>query len=185
MLVGTDEIEWKSFVLAFGYAFPAAQVTWHEFGEPSTLRGFYRGLSQMLEMHDLRQGIRNEGEKRYRLTALLSSCRGEQATKGCDKIYGLLCLSRDALSFFPDYSLSDKFAFTLFAAHRIERGGADGENLLYEACVSDEREEGIPSCVPDWRCLPKHRNLGHSFTGSPVTFFHAGKRPLHPILIRT
>ena len=69
MLVGSDEIEWTSFVLAFGYAFPAAQVTWHEFDEPSTLREFYRGLSQMLEMHDLRQGIQNEeGEKRYRLT---------------------------------------------------------------------------------------------------------------------
>jgi hypothetical protein len=178
MLVGTDEIELTSFVLAFGYAFPAAQVTWHEFGEPSTLRGFYRGLSQILEMHDLRQGIQNEeGERRYRITVLLSSCRRAQATKGCDKIYALLGLSRDALSHVPDYSLSNKLAFTLFAAGCIEHGGADGENILYEACVSDEREEGIPSWVPDWRCLPKRRNLGHSFTGSPVTFFHAGKTP--------
>jgi hypothetical protein len=175
MLVGMDEIELTSFVLAFGYAFPVAQVTWHEFGEPSTLRRFTRGLSQILQMHDLSQGIQNEGgEKYYRLTVLLSKCREAQATKGCDKIYALLGLSREAQNYVPNYSFSDKLAFTMFAAECIERGGTDAEDLLYEACVSDEREEGIPSWVPDWRCLPKRRNLGHSFTGSPVTFFHAG-----------
>jgi hypothetical protein len=46
---------------------------------------------------------------------------------------------------------------------------------LYEPLVSDEREEGIPSWVPDWRCLLKRRNLGHSFTGPPMTFFGARK----------
>jgi hypothetical protein len=138
MLVGTDEIELTSFVLAFGYAFPATQVTWHEFGEPSTLRRFTRGLSQILQMYDMRQGIQDEGgEKYYRLLVLVSKCRVAQATKGCDKIYALLGLSREARSNVPNYGHSDKLAFTLFAAECIERRGVDGEDLLYEACVSD------------------------------------------------
>jgi hypothetical protein len=127
----------------------------------------------MLEMHELRQMVQDR-DGRKRLLVVLSSCRGAQATKGCDKIYALLGLSHDVLSFFPDYEMSDAMAFTWFAMHCIERGGADGEDLLYEACVSDERGGGLPSWVPDWRSLPKRKNLGHSIRAPPGRFFHAG-----------
>lgn len=169
MLVGSDTIEWSSFLLAFAYAFRVVNLRWHNVCQPSILPNFYRGLSQMLMMHEERLTFR-KGEGRYRLLVLLAKCRQAQATKGMDKLFALLGLSRDVLDFFPDYNLTDAEAFIMFGILCIERGDVDARDLLNEACVTDERRDRIPSWIPDWRSLPKRRNFGESMNSLRDSF---------------
>lgn len=110
MFIGRRKCEWGSFLVAFCYAFREAKVRWTPVLKTNErLRAdFSRGLSQMLEMHTLRNKFHDEEEKykRKRLSLLLAECRAANATHAVDKIYALLGLSDDFNGYQPDYTKS-------------------------------------------------------------------------------
>lgn len=183
--IGRCKCEWGSFMVAFGYAFREAKVRWTPIlNSNERLRAdFYRGLSQVLEMYELRNQFHDgKEEQKYklrRLSLLLARCRTADATHAVDKIYVLLELSADFHRYKPDYTKSKAeeylhIAKCMIAKGRQEESHSDAKEMLYEAARSDRRGEDLPSWIPDWSEVPIRMNLGLSLSKSGGWLFKAG-----------
>jgi len=174
MYCGRQLVEWTAFLPTFVYAFDTAKVTWDTVVLPSQRLDFYRGLKQMLEMHNLYAEVRDREPRHRRISWLLSTCRAAKATLAVDKLYALYGLSSDFADCSTNYYASKAVVYTKQAMWHIWQ--SEGRELLYEASRSDRTSSDLPSWVPDWSEVPIRSNLGQQWSKTGGWFFKAGGR---------
>jgi hypothetical protein len=94
--------------------------------------------------------VRISGEaNRMPLLELLEETRDFKSTLACDKIYGILGLTKDRESFDVDYATDSSLVFQRLALTHLMQG--ESIDILYH-CVppSIPSELHLPSWVPDW-----------------------------------
>jgi hypothetical protein len=109
------------------------------------------GVKAICIMNMLREEkVRISGEaNRMPLLELLEETRDFKSTLACDKIYGILGLTKDRESFDVDYATDSSLVFQRLALTHLMQG--ESIDILYH-CVppSIPSELHLPSWVPDW-----------------------------------
>ncbi|KAI1116499.1 HET-domain-containing protein [Nemania sp. NC0429] len=175
MYCGRTVCKWGSFSMMFYYSFAEAKVSWdHIVVSPEQKISFFRGLTQMMQMHELRNQVhdKDDGNRQPKnLLWLLSRCRTAEATMPVDKIFALLNLSSSPSLVKPNYIKAKADIYREFAERAFEddRGGT----ILSEAALTNRADPSLPSWVPDWSEAPARINLSQTLIASEKMFFGA------------
>ncbi|KAI3318840.1 HET-domain-containing protein [Xylariaceae sp. AK1471] len=189
MYCGKTTCEWGSFSMMFYYSFVEAKVSWDHIVSPKQKIEFYRGLTQIMQMHELRNkfhGKDDDDRKSKNLMWLLSRCRTAEATMPVDKIFALLNLSASSRNLVPNYLKSKGDIYREFAELALKDG--DGRTVLSEAALTNRTDPSLPSWVPDWSEAPARINFSQVLIASKGMFFdvdgsrNASGRRLEPLL---
>ncbi|RWA12865.1 hypothetical protein EKO27_g2232 [Xylaria grammica] len=170
MYCGRTSCEWGSFSMMFNYSFVEAHVSWDHITPPKRKLDFFRGLTQIMQMHELRQKFHSKDSDNpppENLFWLLSRCRTAEATMPVDKVFALLNLSSKGRNIEPDYLKSKADIYREFAELALQ----DGSNILSEAALTNRADPSLPSWVPDWSEPPARINLSHILV-APEGFIH-------------
>ncbi|KAI1121051.1 HET-domain-containing protein [Nemania abortiva] len=173
MYCGKTECEWGSFPAMFYHSFVEAKVNWDDIVSPKQKMDFFRGLAQIMQMHELRNKFhdKEDDNRKYHLIRLLSQCRTAEATMPVDKVFALLNLSSDPYDPKPDYLKSKAEVYREFGELALNNG--DGRAILSEAALTNRADPGLPSWVPDWSEAPTRINLSQIVIASKGLFFDA------------
>ncbi|KAK5626019.1 hypothetical protein RRF57_001735 [Xylaria bambusicola] len=173
MYCGKTLCEWGSFSMMFYYSFVEAGVSWDHIIPREKKINFFRGLTQIMQMHELRNNFHGTDESKTKsgLIRLLSRCRTADATLPIDKIFALLNLSSAAQTPMPDYLKSKADVYREFAELALENG--EGRSILSEAALTHRKDPNLPSWVPDWSEPPVRIDLGQILIASNNLFFNA------------
>ncbi|KAI0469144.1 HET-domain-containing protein [Xylaria cf. heliscus] len=175
MYCGKTLCEWGSFSMMFYYSFTEAKVSWDHINVSSEQKiDFYRGLTQIMQMHELRNNFHGEDENNRKLKNLvhmLSLCRTAEATLPVDKIFALLNLVSRSHNPEPEYLKSKADVYREFAEFTLRNG--DGAIILSEAALTNRGDPSLPSWVPDWSEAPARINLSQTLIASEGMFFNA------------
>ncbi|KAI1194360.1 HET-domain-containing protein [Nemania serpens] len=176
MYCGKTMCEWGSFSMMFYYSFAEAKVSWDHIVSPRQKINFFRGLTQIMQMHELRNQVHDKDEDNREakpLIWLLSRCRTAEATMPVDKIYAMLNLSSSPFVLKPSYIKSKADIYREFAEITFE--GDNGGTVLSEAALTNRADPSLPSWVPDWSEAPARINLSQTLIASQGMFFDAGR----------
>ncbi|KAI0112511.1 HET-domain-containing protein [Nemania sp. FL0031] len=173
MYCGKTKCEWGSFAAMFYYSFVKAKVSWNNIVSPKQKTHFFRGLAQIMQMHELRNKFhdKEDDDRKPYLIKLLSSCRAAEATMPVDKIFALVNLSSGPRNPEPDYLKSKGEAYLEVAELALDNG--DGRKILCEAALTNREDPSLPSWVPDWSEPPFRINLSQIAIASEGLFFDA------------
>ncbi|KAI1159602.1 HET-domain-containing protein [Nemania serpens] len=176
MYCGKTMCEWGSFSMMFYYSFVEAKVSWDHIVSPKQKIDFFRGLTQIMQMHELRNQVHDKDEDNRTpkdLIWLLSRCRTAEATMPLDKIFALLNLSSNPHLLKPNYITSKADIYREFAEIAFENGR--GGTVLSEAALTNRADPSLPSWVPDWSEAPARINLSQILIASQQMFFGADR----------
>lgn len=174
MYCGKTICEWGSFGMMFYYSLMEAKVSWDHIVSAKQKINFFRGLTQMMQMHELRNQVHDKDDdnrKLKRLNWLLSRCRTAEATMSVDKIFALLNLSSSPRILQPNYMKSKADIYREFAEISFEDGS--GGAVLSEAALTNQADPSLPSWVPNWSEAPVRINLSQTLIASQGMFFDA------------
>lgn len=169
---GKDKCEWGSFLMMFDYSFVEAKISWDHVVSSEQRVQFFRGVAQVMEMHNLRNEFRED--RSTNLVRLLSHCRTAESTMAVDKIFALLSLTSDPDKPALDYLKSKAETYQDFAKLAITKMKP---LFIAEALVSDRSDKSLPSWVPDWSETPVCINLSQTMNETNGWFFRASSSP--------
>ncbi|KAI1307194.1 HET-domain-containing protein [Xylaria venustula] len=167
MYCGKTMCEWGSLPIIFNWSFVEAGVSWDHIAPRQKRIDFFRAVTQMAQMHELRRNFHDkngDGSKNDNLVKLLSSCRTADATLPIDKVYALLNMSSAAHKPTPNYLMSKTDVYRQFAEFALKNGHSAA--ILSEAAITNRVDPDLPSWVPDWTEVPTRLNLSQMLTAS-------------------